>query len=359
METDVRNSPSSSGASRASVLGLLREVSRSFYLTLRVLPRAVRDQIGLAYLLARTSDTVADTEIVAAEKRIDALHALLETILGLTALPLNFGELAVNQSSSAERKLLERATESIALLSTFDPRDQAEIRALLTVIDGGQELDLKRFAGADAKNLVALAADADLDDYTYRVAGCVGEFWTRLCRRHLFPRAQVDESFLVTRGVCFGKGLQLVNILRDLPRDLRQGRCYLPTDKLAEVKLAPRDLLDTGSEAKLRPLYNYYLDRADSHLAAGWDYTNALPRNQFRVRLACAWPVLIGVRTTRQLRSNRILDPAQKIKVSRGEIRAIMARSVLVWPFEKLWQAQFLRARDQGANAVDSGQGFH
>ena len=43
---------------------LLKEVSRSFYLTMRVLPSAIRPQIGLAYLLARTTDTIADTEIV-------------------------------------------------------------------------------------------------------------------------------------------------------------------------------------------------------------------------------------------------------------------------------------------------------
>ena len=41
--------------------GLLQGVSRSFYLTLRVLPGSIRPQIGLAYLLARTTDTIADT----------------------------------------------------------------------------------------------------------------------------------------------------------------------------------------------------------------------------------------------------------------------------------------------------------
>ena len=38
----------------AALNELLKQTSRSFYLTLRVLPAAVRPQIGLAYLLART-----------------------------------------------------------------------------------------------------------------------------------------------------------------------------------------------------------------------------------------------------------------------------------------------------------------
>ncbi len=79
---------------------------------------------------------------------------------------------------------------------------------------------------------------------------------------------------MLADGIRFGKGLQLVNILRDLPADLKNGRCYLPMEELAEVGLAPEDLLQPANECKLRPLYNHYLDVAESHLAAGWNYTN-------------------------------------------------------------------------------------
>src|SRR6266478_1488246 len=106
------------------------------------------------------------------------------------------------------------------------------MRLVLDTITGGQELDLRRFATAAETRIVALRTDEELDDYTYRVAGCVGEFWTRLCRAHLFPTAALDEGALIQNGIRFGKGLQLVNVLRDLPADLRQGRCYLPEDRL-------------------------------------------------------------------------------------------------------------------------------
>jgi len=61
---------------------LLKQVSRSFYLTLRVLPGAIRPQIGLAYLLARASDTIADTEFVPVSMRLKALDALRERFQG-------------------------------------------------------------------------------------------------------------------------------------------------------------------------------------------------------------------------------------------------------------------------------------
>jgi farnesyl-diphosphate farnesyltransferase len=209
---------------------------------------------------------------------------------------------------------------------------------VLNTISSGQELDLRRFAGASAQAVVALRTDEELDDYTYRVAGCVGEFWTRMCRAHLFPQAPVNDAFLLANGVRFGKGLQLVNILRDVAADLRHGRCYLPAERLAASNLRPEDLLQPANEPRLRPLYHAYLDRAEAHLLAGWAYTNALPRGSVRVRLACAWPILIGWETLKRLREGNALDAARRIKVSRGKVRQLVLRSVLLYPWPGAWE---------------------
>src|SRR5204863_9598771 len=137
------------------------------------------------------------------------------------------GPLAAEQSSTAERALLVRCNASMDVLRALDLADLELVRTVLDTILSGQELDLMRFAGASERHLVSLSTDAELDDYTYRVAGCVGEFWTRICRAHLFPKAKLDDAWMLAQSVRFGKGLQLVNILRDLPADLRLGRCYL------------------------------------------------------------------------------------------------------------------------------------
>jgi farnesyl-diphosphate farnesyltransferase len=337
---------------------LLKATSRSFYLTLRVLPGAIRPQIGLAYLLARTTDTIADTEIVSLNQRLDALQKLRERILGQNSSPLNFGELVKRQGIPVERELLEKVEDSLSALQHFSATDQQLIRDVLGTITSGQELDLRRFQspvpaesrGVEQK-IVALQTDAELDDYTYRVAGCVGEFWTKMCRAHLFPEAKMDDAQFLTDGIRFGKGLQLVNILRDLPADLKNGRCYLPREKLGELNLVPTDLLNPASEPKLRPLYHRYLDLAEAHLAAGWAYTNSLPRDQRRVRLACAWPILIGVKTIGLLRTGNVLDPQQCIKISRGELRGIQVRSFFAQPFPGIWKNLFPAA----AKAVASG----
>jgi farnesyl-diphosphate farnesyltransferase len=317
---------------------LLRDVSRSFYRTLRVLPGAIRPQIGLAYLLARTTDTIADTELVSPEQRLSALQALRERILGKHEAALKLGELAQRQGSAAERVLLEKCEESLALLRALPEPDLQWVREVLATITSGQELDLRRFRGASREHIIALQADQELDDYTYRVAGCVGEFWTRMCRHHLFPRAPLDDAWLLANGVRFGKGLQLVNVLRDLPADLRQGRCYLPAASLLAAGLKAGDLLDPANEPRLRPVYDLWLARAQSHLQAGWAYTNALPRRSVRVRLACAWPILLGIETLKLLRAGPALDANHRLKVPRSRFKKLMARSVFLYPFSSAWQ---------------------
>ncbi|MGH7971175.1 MAG: phytoene/squalene synthase family protein, partial [Limisphaerales bacterium] len=294
--------------SHALLFSLLRESSRSFYLTLRVLPGRIRPQIGLAYLLARTSDTIADTEVLPVEQRIEALRTYRECILESRVYSLELASLAQRQGSATDRVLLEKSGESLGLLQGMESNDRQLIQGVLTTIISGQELDLRRFAGAGERHVLALDTHEDLDDYTYRVAGCVGEFWTRMCRAHLFPEADLVEGDFLARGIRFGKGLQLINILRDLAADLRQGRCYLPVERLKSCGLLASDLLDASNEARLRPCYDQYLKLAGDHLAAGWAYTNLIPRKFIRVRLACAWPLLIGRDTLQLLKTAPVLD---------------------------------------------------
>lgn len=327
---------------------LLKATARSFYLTLRLLPGRVRPQIGLAYLLARTTDTIADTEMVPPAQRLEALQRLRARILGQASERLPFEGLAREQGSPAEKALLERVEESLAAVPQLSASDRSLVQAVLDTICSGQELDLQRFAAAterrpgndarDQRQIVALKTAAELDDYTYRVAGCVGEFWTHLCRAHLFPEAPLEEARFLADAVRFGKGLQLVNILRDLPADLKNGRCYLPLERLAPAGLTPETLLRTENEAAFMPVFRAHLDEAQAHLAAGWRYTNTLPFGQFRVRLACAWPILLGLKTIAKLRAASVADLQRRVKVSRKEVYAMMAMSTVALPFPFWWR---------------------
>src|SRR2546430_17549514 len=54
---------------------LLKRVSRSFYLSLAVLPASVRRILGLAYLFARAADTIADSRLIDRQERTTHLLA--------------------------------------------------------------------------------------------------------------------------------------------------------------------------------------------------------------------------------------------------------------------------------------------
>ncbi len=317
---------------------LLSRVSRSFYLSLKWLPVGVRHPISLAYLLARTSDTIADTACIPAGERLASLDQLARRIAGTDSGPVNFQPLSAGQGNPDEAILLTRVEDALSLLAQLPDHDRHLIRQVLGTIISGQALDLQRFAHASESNVVPLATADDLEDYTYRVAGCVGEFWTRVCFAHLHPRCDRSEAEMIRLGVHYGQGLQLVNILRDLPRDLRQGRCYLPAEQLRSVNLAARDLLDPRSELALRPVFDAWLDQARGRLDEGWLYTNAYPRSLARVRISCALPILIGWRTIDLMRSGRILEPSARIKVSRRSVQWLVLRALLSYPSESLWR---------------------
>jgi len=328
---------------------LLRRVSRSFYLTLRVLPRAVRPQLSLAYLLARATDTVADTEAITVDKRHQVLSGLRLSIQDACSLQrisvpdlsafLQTDRPGFPAKNDPELTLLENLETLLSTLAGFSDADREKIQAVLKTITNGQQKDIQRFDAVSGR-LNALATDDELDAYTYEVAGCVGEFWTKLCLAHVFPHADLDKKQLMADAVRFGKGLQLVNILRDLPEDLRQGRCYIPEQSLFRSGLTPGDLLNYDAILRFQPLYNDYLELAEEHLRAGWRYTTSLPFGCVRVRLACAWPVLIGVKTLRRLRHGNILGDA-RVKITRREIYRILARSVLVYPRQNAWNRLF------------------
>lgn len=320
---------------------LLERVARSFYLTLRVLPRPVREPLALAYLLARATDSVADTSPLPVARRQELLERMGERIASLHTAPLELDAVAAAQTDPGERELLTRFEALVDRLDHTEPEVRDLIRGVLATILSGQVLDVTRFGAAGPGHLCALETEAELEDYTYRVAGCVGRFWTMLTRTLLFPDYWVDFKLLVERGVRFGQGLQRVNILRDLPADLRQGRCYLPRETLAAHGLAPEDLLDPAAMDRFRPVYTRYLDQTHTLLAEGWTYTNVLPWRQMRLRLACAWPALIGARTLALLRAGNVLDPARRLKVGRAEVRSLLLRSLVLYPAPPLWRRLF------------------
>src|SRR5207247_5922082 len=222
---------------------ILRSVSRSFYLSIRFLPIQLREPIALAYLLARATDSVADTQGISVPVRIETLKMLSDGIQGKASrdvvVDLIVAFVSVQEKTS-ERQLLESWPDCLGWLSQIEQADRNDIRGVLEKITHGQMLDLQRFD--NPKEIRALGTAADLDEYTYLVAGCVGEFWTRVCFRHVRNFASRTEDEMLALGRRYGMALQLINVLRDARSDLRAGRCYFPEYELNVAHLTSKQI---------------------------------------------------------------------------------------------------------------------
>jgi len=263
---------------------LLKSVSRSFHLTLRLLPKEVRATLSLAYLLARASDSIADACSTAADARLEWLRGLPEKCpdfrrQNLTGLP--FGELALLHALPPLLRELDASP------------DAAAIRAVWRTILAGQIFDLERFSEKTP------LTPGELARYTYLVAGCVGEFWTDLCFKRTSGYSDKKPDEMRALGIRFGQGLQLVNILRDRRADAVAGRVYVV-------------------------LFEAEMQHARGHLAAAAQYVSAIrPR---RLRAACALPLILGRQTLDIIGRH---PSAAGIKVSRRDVWIAFLRAIV------------------------------
>lgn len=355
-QTTTPGLPPVETARRDQVLkNVLKGVSRSFYLTIRILPQDLREPVGLAYLLARAADTVADRRAGLPGQRLQSLVSLRMQVSGPSdsrALQELASQIMEGTSSPQEQALFTSLEDSFSLLESLDAADREQVRWVVATLTQGMEMDLTYFPAADSGVLASLTTAADLDRYIYLVAGCVGEFWTKVTTAHEPKLKGWDVAEMSEIGVRFGTALQLTNVLRDVPRDLRMGRCYLPADELAAAGLVPEDLLDSENEERAKPILAQWIRTALGHFDAAEEYLLAIPRRSVRLRLACLWPLLLGLATlARVARSGKWLDPESHIKVSRGWVYRMMALSLPAVCSNYLlrWWIRSLRRQVEGA----------
>ena len=345
--------------------GLLKGVSRSFYLTIRALPMGMRRPVAAAYLLARAADTIADTRALPPGERLERLLDFRDQVRGpadadavsrIVSGVRHGGAIpsAVATVTAAETVLLDSAGGLFALLESLPEADRARVRSVVVTLTRAMEMDLTVFPAENSGDVAALKSAEELDGYTYLAAGCVGEFWTATAMAHQPRLSRWSPEGMNDLGVRFGKALQLTNVLRDVPRDLRAGRCYLPEAQLAAAGLDAAALLDPGNAARAWPVLVSWIGTALGHFGAAESYLLATPRGCLRLRLAVLWPILLGMATLEKLaRNDQWLNPQHPARVNRRWVYGMMARSLLAAPSDALLRFWIRRLRCKAHRAVN------
>jgi len=297
---------------------ILKGVSRSFYLSYQLCPHKMKDTIGLSFLFCKIADTIADTELLSANDRLGELKNFRQFFLNKNHNP-NFHFQTQSGGSAAEKELLQNIPACFEELTQLSGADQATVYWLVPELTNGMITDLS-FFGTDTDDIKCLPDEASLEQYTYDVAGCVGRFWTKVLRNN-FSFAQNWPNEVEDIGESFGKGLQLVNILRDLPQDLLNGRCYLPLSELDDAGLKVEQFLDKEELQNVRPILKLYLEKARRYLEAGRTYANFFPRYALRLRASVLLPMDLGFKTLTLLENSPDwLAQNKVIKIERKEV---------------------------------------
>jgi farnesyl-diphosphate farnesyltransferase len=340
---------------------LLPSVSRTFALTINVLPASLRDTITVAYLLCRIADTLEDATSSPPAVRIDGLEALAAALARPTlgardlALALDLAS-GLEIPDSAGRRLLgeregvfrayrrlpaedqaivSRWVQAMALgMSTFVAR---EMRGAVTAAAGGapDRAGIRERAGSSSSAPGPCGAEAvrhtletadELRSYAYYVAGTVGHLLTDLFTARLGQKAASAAGRLRQLAVPFGLGLQFTNILQDLPEDRRRGWSYIPEEIARRHGTSARTLDDPARrQAALRVVAELareaarYLDRA-------LEFSLLLPRTAPRIRLFCLWPMFFAIRTLGRIwGEEQVVAGGEKVRITRREVWTIMS----------------------------------
>jgi farnesyl-diphosphate farnesyltransferase len=201
-------------AAEADVLAALETTSRTFYIPIVRLPARLKEAVSSAYLCLRAIDEIEDHPSLDPADKADLLGSVSRTLQGQTRIS-SFSHEALETVFARHRSILPEVTLRLADWACHAPQSIAP-----RIWDATAAMaDRMAFW---ARRRWAIESRDDLDAYTFGVAGAVGillcDLWA------WFDSEDMDRQ----QAIEFGRGLQLVNILRNRAEDLTRGADFYP-----------------------------------------------------------------------------------------------------------------------------------
>ncbi len=246
-----------------SIEELLQTTSRTFALSIPLLPKPLDQQVTLAYLVFRIADTIEDADHLSRDERCESLHQFHDILL---RLPIENG----NADDSADIASWSSRFSDVSENDDYNRlvAETGRVLRLVSELDSGARKAIQRHARrsvmgmketlhrADVGGNLTLTSVDQLRQYCYYVAGIVGEMITELFLQSHESQdgaASLEESKVSTlqrTAAAFGEALQLVNILKDSGDDAICGRSYLPPD-------VPRDQIHCLADERIADAEQY------------------------------------------------------------------------------------------------------
>ncbi|UOE92004.1 phytoene/squalene synthase family protein [Alkalihalobacillus sp. LMS39] len=225
---------------------MLKATSRTFYIPISALPNELKEAVTSAYLCMRAIDEIEDHPQFPAEQKIKLLR--------------NISELLENPTVELEQQLTNQFEPYTHIL----PSVTLQLYDWIVVCPQEVQPNVLHYTAVMAKGMAdwvekgfEVTNEQDLDDYTYYVAGLVGELLSELWA--WYDNVETDQEL----AVAFGRGLQAVNIIRNRDEDLeRDGVDFFPEgwDRKEMFNYARKNLalgLRYMENLKPGPIYNF------------------------------------------------------------------------------------------------------
>ena len=278
---------------------ILSSVSRTFALTIPLLPPAIEKVVGNTYLLCRIVDTIEDATDLNPETKQHLSTLFLDAVLEKSPVA-SFVDPCLKALSDYgnqdELDLIGHTPTVLRILHTCSKEDQEAVGRCVSIMSEG----MSRFHG---KQTAAGLQDLnEFEQYCYVVAGVVGELLTTIFSKHS-PRFAKNIRGQEALAIAFGQALQMTNILKDSPEDRTRGVSWKPADMRQEqlLKIAFQKLQDS------------------------LHYILLIPKQDLGMRRFCFLAFGLAVMTLSKIAKQKEFSNKDEVKLSRNTVMAFYA----------------------------------
>jgi len=289
----LRENPSTDLAYQKAILG---SVSRTFALTIPLLPPMIEKVVGNTYLLCRIVDTIEDAADLSPETKQNLSQLFLDAVL--KKLPVESFvapclKALDHYGNLDELDLIAHTPTVLRILHTCSKDDQAAVSRCVSIMSEGMSYFHGKQTQAGLKDLL------EFEKYCYVVAGVVGELLTTVFSNHssAFAKNMKGHDEL---AIAFGQALQMTNILKDSPEDHARGVSWKPAN------LSQKELLKISYQ-KLQDSLRYIL---------------LIPKTELGMRRFCFLAFGLAVMTLSKIAKRNEFSNTDEVKLSRKTVMA-------------------------------------
>jgi farnesyl-diphosphate farnesyltransferase len=278
---------------------ILDSVSRTFALTIPLLPPSIEIVVGNTYLLCRIVDTIEDAADLSPETKQKLSKLFLDAVL--EKAPVDHFvkpclEALKHYGNQNELDLIAHTPTVLRILQTCSKADQNAVSRCVSIMSEGMSYFHDKQTQAGLKDL------KEFERYCYVVAGVVGELLTTIFSNHspAFAKNIKGHEDLAT---AFGQALQMTNILKDSPEDRARGVSWKPAD------ITQGQLLKISYE-KLQDSLSYIL---------------LIPKEELGMRRFCFLAFGLAVMTLKKISDRKQFSHKDEVKLSRNSVMIFYA----------------------------------